>query len=93
MTIYPSRHSTLISKLKLFTVEWIEEYIFKYEKTLLKHVDVLPAHNMKMQIWKDDEKEASLIYDISFVNTSSCKKKLQEKYSIPNYRVLFVKLI
>jgi hypothetical protein len=59
----------------------------------MKYVDILPAHNMTMQIWKDDEceKEASLKYDISFVNTSICRKKLQEEYSLPENGILFVK--
>ena len=61
-------------------MEWIEEYIYNYDSSLTKNVDVLPAHNMTMQIWKDDicELESSLMYDISFVNTSECRKILQE---------------
>ena len=90
---HPARHSTLISKLKLYAFEWIEDYIFNYPTSLMKNVDILPAHNMTMQIWKDDEceKEASLKYDISFVNTSICRKKLQEVYSLPENGILFVK--
>ena len=93
ITIYPSRHSTLVSNLKLFAMEWIEEYIFKYDTSLMKHVDVLPAHNMTMQIWKDDEceKEASLMYDITFVNTSDCRAKLEKQYNLPPNGILFVK--
>ena len=91
--IYPARHSTLISNLKLFAIEWIEEYIFQYNTSLTKHVDVLPAHNMTMQIWKDDEceKEASLKYHISFVNTSKCREILEQKYVLPKNGILFVK--
>ena len=91
--IYPSRHSTLISNLKLFAIEWIEEYIFQYNTSLTKNVDILPAHNMTMQIWKDDEceLESSLKYDISFVNMSECRKILQEKYSLKKNEILFVK--
>ena len=91
--LHPARHSTFISNLKLYAYEWIEDYIFKYEKSLMKYVDILPAHNMTMQIWKDDEceKEASLKYNISFVNTSNCRKKLQEGHSLPENGILFVK--
>ena len=91
--LYPSRHSTLIPNLKLFAMEWIEEYIYNYDSSLTKNVDVLPAHNMTMQIWKDDicELESSLMYDISFVNTSECRKILQEIYTLPYNGIIFVK--
>ena len=44
----------------------------------MKCVDILPAHNITMQILNDNEceKEASLKYNIQFVNTSNCRKKL-----------------
>ena len=91
--LYPSRHSTIISKLKLFAYEWIEQYIYQYDKSLMKNVDILPSHNMTMQIWKDDicEWESSLLYNISFVNTTKCKQILKEKYSLPDNGILFVK--
>ena len=91
--MYPSRHSTTISNLKLFAMEWIEEYIFQYNTSLTKHVDILPAHNMTMQLWKDDEceLESSLKYHISFVNMSECRKILQEKYTLQKNEILFVK--
>ena len=91
--LYPSRHSTIISKLKLFAYEWIEAYLYQYDNSLMKNVDILPSHNMTMQIWKDDicEWESSLLYNISFVNTTKCRKILQEKYSLPDNGILFVK--
>ena len=91
--LYPSRHSTLIKNLKLFAFEWIEKYIYQYDKSLMKNVDILPSHNMTMQIWKDDicEWESSLLFNISFVNTTKCRKILQEKYSLPDNGILFVK--
>ncbi len=93
--LYPSRHSTLIPNLKLFAMEWIEEYIHNYDSSLTKNVDVLPAHNMTMQIWKDDicELESSLMYEISFDNTSECRKILQDIYSLSYNGIILLNLI
>ena len=88
-----ARHSVYLANLANSSDEWIDVYYYTYGRTSEKKVDIYKTHNTTFQIFKDDncQYESSMANQISYVNTTNCKKILMEKYGLKSNEILFVK--